>query len=242
MDPKDRIIIALDVDTRREALEWVNCLRGRVGLFKIGSELFTSEGPALIREIVQRGERVFLDLKFHDIPNTVAKSVVVGADVGVTMLTLHASGGSQMMTAAMEALNRISSVGPRPLLLGVTVLTSLAGEEFDKIGFSDSVESQVVRLAKLAEQSGLDGVVASPLELALLRGQLKASMRIITPGIRPAGSAAHDQSRIATPAAAIQAGADYLVIGRPITASPDPLASLEAITESLSAGTGVTES
>jgi orotidine-5'-phosphate decarboxylase len=213
-----------------------------VGLFKIGSELFTSEGPALIREIVQRGERVFLDLKFHDIPNTVAKSVVVGADVGVTMLTLHASGGGQMMTAAMEALNRISSVGPRPLLLGVTVLTSLAGEEFDKIGFSDSVESQVVRLAKLAEQSGLDGVVASPLELALLRGQLKASMRIITPGIRPAGSAAHDQSRIATPAAAIQAGADYLVIGRPITASPDPLASLEAITESLSAGTGVTES
>jgi orotidine-5'-phosphate decarboxylase len=236
MDAKDRIIVALDVDTRREALEWVSRLGGRVGLFKIGSQLFTSEGPTLVREIVQRGERVFLDLKFHDIPSTVAKSVVVAADLGVTMLTLHASGGRTMMGSAVEALNRISSPGTRPLLLGVTVLTSLAGDEFDAIGFSESVESQVVRLAKLAEQSGLDGVVASPSELALLRSQLKASTRIVTPGIRPAGSVAHDQSRIATPAAAIQAGADCLVIGRPITASSNPLASLEAITKSLSAG------
>jgi orotidine-5'-phosphate decarboxylase len=232
MDPQDRIIIALDVDTRREALEWVSRLRGRVGLFKIGSQLFTSEGPTLVREIVRQGEKVFLDLKFHDIPNTVAKSVLVAAELGVTMLTLHASGGSKMMGSAVEALNRSGS-GRRPLLLGVTVLTSLAGEEFDAIGFSDSVESQVVHLAKLAEQSGLDGVVASPSELALLRSQLKTSTRIITPGIRPAGGVAHDQSRIATPAAAIQAGADYLVIGRPITASPDPLAILEAITHSL---------
>jgi orotidine-5'-phosphate decarboxylase len=236
MDPKDRIIIALDVDTRREALEWVSRLRGRVGLFKVGSQLFTSEGSTLVKEIVQRGERVFLDLKFHDIPSTVAKSVVVAADLGVTMLTLHAGGGRTMMGSAVEALNRISSPGTHPLLLGVTVLTSLAGDEFDAIGFSESVEFQVIRLAKLAEQSGLDGVVASPSELALLRGQLKASMKIITPGIRPAGSAAYDQIRTATPAAAIQAGADYLVIGRPITASPDPLASLEAIIESLSAG------
>jgi orotidine-5'-phosphate decarboxylase len=236
MDAKDRIIVALDVDTRREALEWVSRLGGRVGLFKIGSQLFTSEGPTLVREIVQRGERVFLDLKFHDIPSTVAKSVVIAADLGVTMLTLHASGGRTMMGSAVEALNRISSPGTRPLLLGVTVLTSLAGDEFDAIGFSESVESQVVRLAKLAEQSGLDGVVASPSELALLRSQLKASTRIITPGIRPAGSAAHDQSRSATPAAAIQAGADYLVIGRPIIASSSPLASLEAITKNLSAG------
>lgn len=233
MDAKDRIIVALDVSTRQEALAWVTRLRGRVGLFKIGSQLFTAEGPELVREIVRLGERVFLDLKFHDIPNTVAKAVSVAGDLGVSMLTLHASGGKRMMSAAAEVASKLSAPARRPVLLGVTVLTSLAGDELAEIGFPSPVETQVVRLARLAEEAGLDGVVASPAELALLRGQLKDSLSIVTPGIRPVGSAVNDQSRIATPAAAIQAGADYLVIGRPITASADPLASLAEILSSL---------
>jgi orotidine-5'-phosphate decarboxylase len=233
VDPKDRIIIALDVDTRRQALEWVDRLRGRVGLFKIGSQLFTSEGPGLVREIVADGGKIFLDLKFHDIPNTVIKSVLVAAELGVAMLTLHASGGKKMMASAAQALGKIPGSTPRPLLLGVTVLTSLVKEELNEIGFRSSVGAQVARLAKLAEEAGLDGVVASPSELRSLRGQLKPSTRIVTPGIRPAGSAPDDQTRTATPSAAVQAGSDYLVIGRPVTASRDPLDSLNEILRSL---------
>jgi orotidine-5'-phosphate decarboxylase len=225
----NQIIVALDVDSRAEALSLVHQLKGRVGLFKIGSQLFTSEGPGLVREIVRLGERVFLDLKFHDIPNTVTKGILAAAGLGVSMLTLHTGGGLKMMSAAANALRQMRSNQELPQLLGVTVLTSMADEDLAEVGIGGSVASQVERLAKLAEEAGLDGVVASPSELRLLRGQLGRAMKIVTPGIRPAGSNADDQSRIATPAAALQAGADYLVIGRPITASTDPLASLEKI-------------
>jgi len=228
----NQIIVALDVDSRAEALKLVRQLKGRVGLFKIGSQLFTSEGPELVREIVAQGEKVFLDLKFYDIPNTVTKAVLAAAALGVSMLTLHTGGGLKMMSAAANALKQKSDKD-RPQLLGVTVLTSMAGADLAQVGVNVDVASQVIRLARLAEEAGLDGVVASPSELGLLRGQLGNAMKIVTPGIRPAGSEANDQSRIATPAAALQAGADYLVIGRPITASSDPAVSLEKILSEL---------
>jgi orotidine-5'-phosphate decarboxylase len=229
----NQIIVALDVDSRAEALSLVHQLKGRVGLFKIGSQLFTSEGPGLVREIVRLGERVFLDLKFHDIPNTVTQGVLAAAGLGVSMITLHTGGGLKMMSAAANALKQMRSNQELPQLLGVTVLTSMADEDLVQVGVGGSVASQVERLAMLAEEAGLGGVVASPSELRRLRAQLGRAMKIVTPGIRPAGSDVNDQSRIATPAAALQAGADYLVIGRPITASSDPLASLEKILNEL---------
>jgi orotidine-5'-phosphate decarboxylase len=229
----NRIIVALDVDSRAEALNLVNQLRGRVALFKIGSQLFTSEGPELVREIVRHGERVFLDLKFHDIPNTVSKAVLAAAALGVSMLTLHTGGGLTMMSAAANALKQKPDLQERPQLLGVTVLTSMADADLVQLGVNGDIASHVTRLARLAQQAGLDGVVASPSELSLLRGQLGSAMKIVTPGIRPTGSDTNDQSRIATPAAALQAGADYLVIGRPITASSDPAGSLEKILSEL---------
>ena len=229
----NQIIVALDVDSRGEALNLVRRLKGRVGLFKVGSQLFTSEGPEFVREILREGEKVFLDLKFHDIPNTVTKAVLAATRLGASMLTLHAGGGVKMMSAAANALKQTCGDAERPQLLGVTVLTSLADEDLVQIGVSADAASQVARLAKLAEEAGLDGVVASPSELSFLRGQLGRAMKIVTPGIRPAGSDVNDQSRIATPAAALQAGADYLVIGRPITASADPAASLEKILRNL---------
>ena len=229
----NQIIVALDLDSREEALNLVRRLKGRVGLFKVGSQLFTSEGPEFVREIVREGEKVFLDLKFHDIPNTVTKAVLAATRLGASMLTLHAGGGAKMMSAAANALKQACSAVERPQLLGVTVLTSLADEDLVQVGIRADAASQVATLAKLAEEAGLDGVVASPSELSLLRRHLGRAMKIVTPGIRPAGSEVNDQSRIATPAAALQAGADYLVIGRPITASSDPVASLERILSEL---------
>ena len=229
----NQIIVALDVDSREEALNLVRRLKGRVGLFKVGSQLFTSEGPELVREIVREGEKVFLDLKFHDIPNTVTKAVLAATKLGASMLTLHAGGGAKMMSAAANALKQACNAVERPQLLGVTVLTSLADEDLVQVGIRADAASQVATLAKLAEEAGLDGVVASPSELSLLRRHLGRAMKIVTPGIRPAGTEVNDQSRIATPGAALQAGADYLVIGRPITASRDPVASLEKILSEL---------
>jgi orotidine-5'-phosphate decarboxylase len=229
----NQIIVALDVDSRAEALNLVRRLKGRVGLFKVGSQLFTSEGPEFVREIVREGEKVFLDLKFHDIPNTVTKAVLAAARLGASMLTLHAGGGVKMMSAAANAVKQTCDAAERPQLLGVTVLTSLADEDLVQVGVRADAATQVATLAKLAEDAGLDGVVASPSELSLLRSQLGRAMKIVTPGIRPAGSDVNDQSRIATPAAALQAGADYLVIGRPITASTDPAGSLEKILSEL---------
>src|SRR5262245_18948335 len=227
------IIVALDVDSRSEALRLVGQLKGQAGLFKIGNQLFTAEGPELVREIVSEGESVFLDLKFPDIPNTVTKAVLAAEDLSVSMLTLHTSGGVKMMSAAANALKQAAIAAAPPLLLGVTVLTSFAEEDLGRVGVSNGVALQVSRLAKLAEEAGLDGVVAAPSELGLLRGQLGRAMKIVTPGIRPVGSEVNDQSRIATPGAALRAGADYLVIGRPITASSDPAGSLQRILDEL---------
>jgi len=232
--PADRIIIALDVDTRFEALELVRKLKGKVGLFKMGSQLFTAEGPELVREIAGLGERVFLDLKYHDIPNTVVKAVLAAARLGVSMLTLHAMGGKGMMSAVAQALNDSNRDGLTPLTLAVTVLTSLGDQDLKEIGCRSASREQVLRLTDLAQQSGMDGIVASPAELPALRERFGNSLTWVTPGIRPSGKDTNDQIRIATPLAAVQAGADYLVIGRPVTASHDPVQSLESILGELS--------
>ncbi|MEW5974512.1 MAG: orotidine-5'-phosphate decarboxylase [Acidobacteriota bacterium] len=232
MNNRARIIVALDVPSRQEALSLVQRLRGEVGLFKVGSQLFTKEGPDLVREIVSSGEKVFLDLKFHDIPNTVVRAVQSAQSLGVSMLTLHAAGGARMLSEVVQALAG-SGAQERPLLLGVTVLTSLSSADLAEVGIASPTAEQVVRLARLAQRCGLDGVVASPEETRLLRQELGATFKIVTPGIRPAGSDAHDQSRVATPSVAVQAGADYLVIGRPVVAAHDPLQALRAVVESI---------
>lgn len=233
MKPWERIIVALDVDTRQQALDLVRSLRGKVGLFKVGSQLFTAEGPELVREILRLEERIFLDLKYHDIPNTVAKAVGVACSMGVSMLTLHAHGGSKMMRAAAESLRIAGGAGLT--LLCVTVLTSLGEEDLREVGIDSPVPEQVSRLGLLVRQSGLNGLVASPREVAGLRSLLGPAMVLVTPGIRLAGSNMNDQNRIATPSAAITAGADYLVVGRQITAAADPLKGLQQILEEIQA-------
>lgn len=230
----DRIIIALDVDTRSEALELVRKLRGKVGLFKVGSQLFTAEGPELVREIAGLGEKVFLDLKYHDIPNTVVKAVLAAERLGVSMLTLHAAGGKMMMSAVAQALKGANRSDLTPIILAVTVLTSLGDHDLKEIGCHSASREQVLRLTHLAQQSGMNGVVASPTELPALRERFGNSLLLVTPGIRPSGKDTDDQIRIATPLATVQAGADYLVIGRPVTASRDPAQSLETILVELS--------
>lgn len=232
MNPRDRIIVALDVDTRQEAMQLVTELKGRVGLFKVGSQLFARQGPELVKQIVELGEKVFLDLKFHDIPNTVMKAALAAQSLGVSMFTLHTCGGSKMMAAAAEAL-AASKHPSSPLILGVTVLTSMGEEDLKEIGVAGPVANQVGRLAQRARQAGIGGLVASPEEVPMLRQLLGNSMTIVTPGIRPAGSDINDQNRIATPRMAVQAGADYLVIGRPIVASKDRLGALAKIVAEL---------
>jgi len=223
MDPKERIIIALDVGTKREALALAEAL-GEALIFKIGLELFTAEGPALLDEAVRMGKKPFLDLKFHDIPNTVAGAVRSATRHGVHMLTLHSSGGKEMMAAATRAAQEESArTGKgRPILLGVTVLTSLKDDELRRIGFAHAVADQVLRLAVLAKDAGLDGVVCSPHEIEIIKKECGRDFLIVTPGIRPAWAAAQDQKRIMTPAEALEKGADYLVIGRPVTGAPSP--------------------
>jgi orotidine-5'-phosphate decarboxylase len=223
MDPQEKIIIALDVGTKREALALAETLK-EARVFKVGMELFTAEGPALLAETVRLGKRPFLDLKYHDIPNTVAGAVRSAVRTNVSMLTLHTSGGREMMAAAAQAAREESArTGKdRPLLLGVTVLTSLKEEELRRVGVDRSVEDQVLRLAGLARDSGLDGVVSSPHEIELIKKECGGEFLVVTPGIRPAWAAAQDQKRIMTPAEAIGKGADYLVIGRPITGAASP--------------------
>ena len=220
---KEKIIIALDVGTKREALALAEALND-ARVFKIGLELFTAEGPELLKETVRLGKKPFLDLKYHDIPNTVSGAVRSATRKGVYMLTLHTSGGAEMMAAAARAA-REESAGTgeqRPALLGVTVLTSLKDEELRRIGFAHAVADQVLRLAVLAKDSGLDGVVCSPHEIESIKRECGDDFLVVTPGIRPAWAAAQDQKRIMTPAEAIGKGADYLVIGRPITGAPSP--------------------
>jgi orotidine-5'-phosphate decarboxylase len=237
MTTKDRIIIALDVDSRAAALNLIRQLKRQVGMFKIGSQLFTAEGPQMVREIIEMGEKVFLDLKFHDIPNTVTQAISVAASMGVSMLTLHTLGGTSMLESAAGRVREALIPAKRPMLLGVTVLTSLSDTDLEEIGISATAETQVVRLAGLALKAGLDGVVASPKELPQLRERFGEALKLVIPGVRPPESSSHDQSRTATPAEAIRAGADYLVIGRPITASSDPPGSVQRIIEMIESET-----
>jgi orotidine-5'-phosphate decarboxylase len=230
----DRILVALDVDSTADARSLADRLRGTVGGFKIGSRLFTSEGPALARELSGRGDRVFLDLKFHDIPNTVAGAVAAATRLGVWMVNVHASGGRAMMEAARDAARGEAARrgGPPPLVIAVTVLTSLTPSMIAEAGVSGSIADHVVRLATLAQDSGLDGVVASPQEIALIRRACGSEFAIVTPGIRGAADARGDQSRTLSAAEALTAGASYLVVGRPIIAAPDPRAAAVQIAAS----------
>ena len=228
----DKLIIALDVESAMEAREWFNKLRGHVGMFKVGSQLFTAAGPAIVREIIQASGRVFLDLKFHDIPNTVAAACRAAVRLGVTLCNVHAAGGSEMLRRAAEAVAETATREglPRPKLLAVTVLTSTDAETLAEIGVSDTLEAQVTRLARLADACGLDGVVASPHEIAPVRAVVdRKDFLIVTPGVRPRGVALHDQKRVLTPAESLRAGADYLVIGRAILNATDPLRAIEEI-------------
>ena len=213
---KSKIFVALDVETKEKALEIVSDLKGLGACFKIGKQLFTSTGPELVREIVAMGEDVFLDLKYHDIPNTVAKAGAAAAQLGVKIFNVHASGGRKMMEAVRSEMDKLQNP---PLVLAVTILTSLGEEDIREVGFDRTIPEQIAKLAKLAKDSGMDGVVASPLEIELIRETCGKDFKILTPGIRPAFAAVNDQKRIATPAEALRKGADYLVIGRPITAA-----------------------
>jgi orotidine-5'-phosphate decarboxylase len=233
----NRILVALDVDTRDEALRLADTLRGSVGGFKIGSRLFTTEGPSMVRALTERGDRVFLDLKFHDIPNTVATAVAAATGLGVWMVNVHASGGTAMMRAARTAAHEAAAthkVQP-PLVIAVTVLTSMSPAGLRETGVVIDLLDQVLRLAEMAREAGLDGVVASPRETSAIRARCGADFAIVTPGIRGGAAAPtkDDQERTMSPADAIAAGASYLVVGRPIIAAPDPKQAAEAISSSL---------
>lgn len=237
----NKLIVALDVDTPDQALALVKELRDVAGMFKIGSQLFTLAGPQIVKDIVASGAKVFLDLKFHDIPHQVAGSARSAARLGVSLFTLHASGGAEMMRRAVEAVTEVAEREgtTRPAVLAVSVLTSIDAATLSQIGIDSSPEESVLRLVKLAEQSGVDGVVASPQEAATIRATVtRPKFLIVTPGIRPAGNnaGADDQRRIATPAAALNAGADYLVVGRPITSAADPVAAAREIAAEMERG------
>jgi len=238
MPASDALIVALDVATLDEAIGLLDRLQGTVGRVKIGSQLSAAAGLGAVEAAQKRGFEVFLDLKFHDIPNTVAGAAREATRLGVFMYTVHASGGRAMMRAAAEgAASAARELGlRRPLGVAVTVLTSLDRRALhDELGVATSVEGHVLHLSQLAQESGLDGCVASPREIAPIRRLLGPRWLIVTPGVRPAGSDAGDQARTATPAAAIAAGAHYLVVGRPIIAAPDPAAAARAVIEEISA-------
>lgn len=226
--PRDRLIVALDYPDCAAALSTVERLRGEAGMFKVGSQLFTSAGPEVVRGLVGGGHKVFLDLKFHDIPNTVSAAVSAAASLSVTLLNVHAAGGEAMLRAAARAAS-----GSGVALLAVTVLTSLDAAQLQAVGFAEPSDRLALRLARLALDCGLDGVVAAPTEVALLRRELGGDFLIVTPGIRPDPADKQDQARVATPAAAVAAGADYIVVGRPITAFTDPAAAARRIVKML---------
>lgn len=227
----DRLIVALDVPTRDAALALVRTLKPKVRFYKIGLELFTACGPALVREILGSGARVFLDLKLHDIPNTAARAAVETTRLGVGLFTIHLAGGALMARRVVDEVDTHCQLysAPRPRILGVTVLTSHTQEDLGPLGINRSIEEQVVALAEIAVHAGLDGVVASPREVRRVREVLGDSLLIVTPGIRPAGADADDQARTMTPREAVVAGADHIVVGRPITAARDPLEAAELI-------------
>jgi orotidine-5'-phosphate decarboxylase len=228
---KEKILLVLDVSSREEAMRLVRPLYEHVGMFKIGMQLFTAEGPSLVREIVDLGGKVFLDLKFHDIPNTVSHGVLEAAKLGVSLMTIHAAGGRAMMeTVAKELQDKFGD--RKPMVVAVTVLTSLNDAGLSEVGIARPMTQQVVAMAKLAEECGIVGVVCSPQEIQLVRRAAGPDFKIVTPGIRMPGQAANDQQRLATPREALTAGADYIVVGRAVTAAPDPRNALDALVES----------
>ncbi|KEK28185.1 orotidine 5'-phosphate decarboxylase [Shewanella xiamenensis] len=225
------ILVALDYDNKNHALQLIDQLDPNMCRLKVGKEMFTLFGPQLVKDIHDRGFDLFLDLKFHDIPNTVAKAVAAAAELGVWMTNVHASGGLAMMEAAKKALQPYGKEAP--MLIAVTVLTSMSDDDLKLIGIDVPAFEHVQRLAKLTKQAGLDGVVCSAQEASVLKSLLGQNFKLITPGIRPVGSEVGDQHRVMTPPEALAAGSDYLVIGRPITKATDPLAALQAIHQSL---------
>ncbi|MFT5313303.1 MAG: orotidine-5'-phosphate decarboxylase [Paraglaciecola sp.] len=227
-----KIVVALDFEDKTKARSFVDRIEPSLCRLKVGKEMFTYFGPEFVKELVSKNFDVFLDLKFHDIPNTVAKACLAAADLGVWMLNVHASGGQKMMEHAQNELAK-GFANDKPLLIAVTVLTSMDQAQLRGIGITDSPEEQVLRLARLTKNSGLDGVVCSAQEAKALKSALGQNFTLVTPGIRPVGSEPGDQLRIMSPEQAVQAGADYLVIGRPITQSPDPVATLLAINSSI---------
>lgn len=238
MTEQQRLIFALDVTGFEEAEKWVKLLRGQVGVFKVGKQLFTRCGPDVVQMIRGEGGEVFLDLKYHDIPNTVAMAGVEAARLGVRMFNVHALGGREMMVRTVAAIDALCPRGDarRPLLLAVTILTSSTEQTLREVGIERPVAEMVPMLAKLAQEAGMDGVVASPLEIDLIRAACGADFRIVTPGVRPADAALDDQKRVMTPEEAIAQGADYLVIGRPIAAAADPVAATASILAQMAAG------
>ena len=232
----DKIIVALDVSTLHEARELIDHLGDRPVAFKVGSQLFTSVGPDIIREIKGKGKKLFLDLKFHDIPNTVARASEAATELGVDMFNVHIAGGLEMMRAAAEATkSKASELGvEKPVVLGVTILTSIDGSTFRRdFNSGNSLRGQIVYMAKLAQRAGLDGVVASPQEIRLIRTACGDDFVVVTPGVRPEWASRDDQKRTMTPAQALAAGATYVVIGRPIRQSPEPANALERILQEL---------
>jgi orotidine-5'-phosphate decarboxylase len=229
-DARERLIVALDVSSAAAAQKIVAAVGDSAFLYKVGKQLFTAEGPAVVRDLVASGRRVFLDLKFHDIPHTVAAAVAEAAKLRVSMLTVHASGGGRMLKAATEAAAASSA---KPMVLAVTVLTSFREADVQEVGLGGRVVDNVLRLAALARANGCGGIVTSAKEAAEVRRELGAGFAIVTPGVRPAGSAAGDQARVVTPAEAIAAGATHIVVGRPITAAADPAAAARAIVEEM---------
>ena len=227
MTAKDKLIIALDVESTDKALALVKELRTTAGMFKVGSTLFTTAGPQIVRDIIALDSKVFLDLKFHDIPHQVAGAARAAAELGVSLFTIHASGGSEMMQRAVDA---VAKVGNETKVLAISVLTSIDATILTQIGVSSTPLESVLRLVKLAENAGVNGVVASPQEIKSIRSAIaNPNFLVVTPGIRPPQNDSADQKRIATPAAAIAAGASYLVVGRPLTSATDPVAAAQQI-------------
>ncbi len=235
-EARKKILFALDVHGLDDIDRWADTLAGKVGMFKVGKELFTSCGPAAVKAVQRHGGQVFLDLKYHDIPNTVASAMLEAARLGVQLANLHALGGGEMMEAAATAVRKEFSDAERPRLLAVTILTSSTVETLRQVGIDHSVQDMVVRLARLAKESGMDGVVASPLEIKLIREACGPDFLIVTPGVRPSFAAVDDQKRIMTPAEAVSAGADYLVIGRPIAKAVDPVQAADLIAAEIADG------
>lgn len=236
MEPANKLIVALDVDTAEQAIRLVEELRDIVGMFKVGSQLFTAAGPALVREIVHSGGRVFLDLKFHDIPNTVAAAAAEATRLGVSIFNVHALGGSEMMRRTADVVSQTSAVEglARPSIIAVTLLTSANDETLRELGINSGPDSLVPHLARMAHEAGLEGVVASPKEAASVRTAVhQPGFLIVTPGVRPLGAAMNDQKRVTTPRAAIIGGADYIVVGRPILNADDPARAAQEIVEEI---------